>query len=285
MPQTITNQARVSYQFNDRVGSALSNIATAVLNDPLSAAKNSVESEYRPGDTVTFAISFVNSGAALTNVTVTDDLGTYAIGTGEETPLTFVSPALLYINGVYSGNPVAAVSGDSVVFTVPSVPAGANAVIVYNALVNDAAPLAVGSQITNTATISADGLTVDATASNTITAEEYADIRITKAMTPTGVVDGSQITYDFTVYNYGNTEATGIVLTDRFDPAPTGITVFINGDVVDPADYTYAGGLLTLPAGSGTELSLPAATLIQDPVTGEITVVPSTLDITVTGTL
>lgn len=285
MPQTITNQARVSYQFNDQTGSALSNIATAVLTDPLAADKNSIESVYQPGDTVTFVVSFVNSGAALTNVTVTDDLGTYAIGTGEATPLTFAPPALLYINGVFLGTPATTVLDDSVEFTLPSVPAGANAVIIYNAVVNSAAPIAVGSQITNTATISADSLTTDVTASNTITADEFADIRITKAMSPASIVDGSQITYDFTIYNYGNTEATDIVLTDQFDPAPANITVFINGDVVNPADYTYVGGLLTLPAGSGAELSLPAATITQNPVTGEVTVVPSSLDITVTGTL
>lgn len=286
MAQTITNQARLNYLVNDQPGSVLSNIATATLNEPLTVDKNSVESTYRQDDELTFVVSFVNSGrTTLNDVTVTDDLGTYTISGVEVTPLTFAAPALYYVNGVYSGIITPAVNADSIEFTVPTVAAGANVIIIYKARVNDAAPLATASQITNTVTVAADGLNAPVSASNTVTAEEYADVRITKSMTPADVTDGSLITYEFNVFNYGNTEATNIVLIDQFDPAPASITVQLNGDVLNPADYTYVNGLLTLPAGTDLELSLPAATTVRNPATGEITVTPSSLSITVTGIL
>ncbi len=285
MAQTITNQARLNFQYNDQTGSVLSNIATAVLLDPVAVDKNSIESTYRPGDELTFIVSFVNSSAsALTNVVVTDDLGTFDFGTGSVTPLDFVESAVYYVNGIYAGTLTPDVTDDSVSFTIASVAAGANVVIVYKAQVNDSAQFTVGSEITNTVTVTADGLTAEVSASNTVTADEYADVRITKTMVPSSIVDGSLITYEFDIFNYGNTEATNIVLTDQFDPAPTNITVQINGDTIDPGLYTYVNGLLTLPT-DVTTLSLPAAEFTQNPVTGEVTVVPSSVNITVTGIL
>ena len=63
------------------------------------------------------------------------------------------------------------------------------------------------------------------------------------------------------------------------------LTVSIDGTVIPAAEYTYTGGVLTLPNDTGTPLSLPAATVTTDPVTGATVVTPSALTITVTGTL
>jgi hypothetical protein len=50
--------------------------------------------------------------------------------------------------------------------------------------------------------------------------------------------------------------------------------------------YTYVDGVLTFPApGSPDMLTLPAATITQDPITGEVSINPSSLTITVTGVL
>lgn len=284
MAQTITNQARLNFRYNDQNGSVLSNIATAILAEPLVVDKNSIESTYRPGDELTFVVSFTGSSASsLTNVIVTDDLGAYPPGTGTEAPFDFISPAIYYVNGNYAGTLTADMSADGVSFNIPSVAAGAGVVIIYKAGVNENAPIAAGSSITNTASVTADGLSSPVTASSTVTAEDYADVRITKTMTPASVADGDLITYEFDIFNYGNTEATNVVLIDQFDPAPANIMVQINGDTIDPSNYTYVGGLLTLPAGTAELLSLPAAAITQDPVTGEVTIVPSAITITVTG--
>lgn len=287
MAQIITNQASLNYQYNGQTASVLSNIATATLAEALSVEKVSVENVYRFGDELTYSVSVLNgSGSALTGVTVTDDLGTYTPGTFGITPLTFVAPAILFVDGVYAGNITPAVEANRIVFTIPTLAAGSRAQILYKAAVNGNAPLALGSEITNTATVLANGITAPVSDSNTVTVDNYADVTITKTMTPSSVVDGEALTYTFVINNYGNTEATSIVLTDAFDPAPENITVQINGVTVPATDYTYVGGVLTLPAaGSATELSLPAATITQDIATGNVIVTPSSLTVTVTGIL
>lgn len=287
MAQIITNQASLNYQYNGQTASVLSNIATATLAEALSVEKVSVENVYRFGDELTYSVSVLNgSGSALAGVTVTDDLGTYTPGTFGITPLTFVAPAILFIDGVYVGNITPTVEANRIVFTIPTLAAGSRAQILYKAAVNGNAPLALGSEITNTATVLANGITAPVSDSNTVTVDNYADVTITKTMTPSSVVDGEALTYTFVINNYGNAEATSIVLTDAFDPAPENITVQINGVTVPATDYTYVGGVLTLPAaGSATELSLPAATITQDIATGNVIVTPSSLTVTVTGIL
>ena len=79
-----------------------SNIVTGEIVEVLTLTKATLNTSYRPGDTVTYLISVVNSGSApFTSVTVTDDLGAYSFGTETLTPLSFVEgSALLYIDGV-----------------------------------------------------------------------------------------------------------------------------------------------------------------------------------------
>ena len=150
--------------------------------------------------------------------------------------------------------------------------------------INNFAPITEGGEITNTVTATAAGNNTPVSDSNTITADSFADVTITKTMAPSDVSEGDALTYTFVISNYGNAEATDIVLTDAFDPAPQNITVQVNGTVVPTTDYEYANGVLTLPTTPGaTELSLPPATITQDPATGEVIVTPSTLTVTVTG--
>ena len=282
MAQIITNQASVRYRYGATDATALSNIATALLAQPLTVDKSSLETVYRTGEDLTYILSFTNGGStALTNVTLEDTLGTFTIGTTSVTPLTFVPDALLYINGINNGTITPVVSANSITFTVPSLPAQATALILYKVTPNEFAPLVDPASITNTVTANADGLTEAATDSLTVTADQYADVDIIKSMT----TDGSVITYTFDITNAGNAPAEDIVLTDAFDPAPTSITVSVNGTVIPASDYTYAGGVLTLPNATGDVLSLPAATITTDPVTGAVSVTPSSLTVTVVGTL
>jgi len=282
MPQIITNQASLNYQYNGQTATVVSNVASAVLNDPLSISKIAVQDSYRAADVLTYVVSFNNSsGAALTNVTIQDNLGTYDFGTFAVTPLTYLGPALLFIGGVYSGNLTPTVTQDAVTFTIPALASGAQAQIVYRATVNEFAPLLPDATITNTASVTADGITTPATASETVNAESYADVTVNKSMS----TNGNEITYRFVLENFGNTEATNIQLRDAFNPAPDTITVQINGTPISPDDYTYAGGVLTLPADGSSPLSLPPATITQDIATGIVSSVPSTLTVTVVGTL
>ena len=282
----ITNQANLTFNYGTATGSAISNIATATLLDPLSAEKTSVGDTYRAGDTITYVISVLNNGnTTVNNITVTDNLGAYTVGTQTVTPLTYEDPAALYINGVFSSSLSGNVTANGVSFVIPSLASGANALIVYRVTINDFAPLAQGGTITNTATVATATGGNPITVNNIVTVEDYADITIQKEMSPDPVSDGDLLTYTFTITNTGNTEATGVVLTDSFNPAPSAITVSVDGQTVPATDYSYENGLLTLPTGDNFPITVPAATVTQDPVTGNVTITPGTLVITVTGTI
>ncbi len=286
---TIINQASATYTYGAAGnGVASSNVATTELRTTLSAIKSALPRQYRGGERITYLVSVTNSGATqLTNVTVRDNLGgfTPAGGAAAVTPLTYTGPAYLFINGGTPTEITPTVEADGLTFTVPALAAGANAIIEFDATVNDFAPLAVGEEINNVATVTADGINEPVEADETITAEEYADLAIVKTMAPNPVVDGGTITYTFVLYNYGNAAAENVVLSDTFNPAPTGITVTRDGVTVAPDEYNYVGGTLTLPAGTGTPLTVPAATITVDPLTGRETVTPSSVTVVVTGTV
>ena len=284
MPQTITNQASLNYRFNGQSATAISNVASAVLQDPISIQKIALEDSYRAGDVLTYVITVQNSTAtSVNNLQVTDDLGTYPFGTLSITPLTYLGPALLFLNGSFSQNVTPTVTEDSITFTLPTLAPNTTAQWIYRVSANEYAPLITDADITNTATVSAEGFT--ATASDTVETEDYADVTVNKSMSAERTDGGNTVTYQFLIENYGNAEATEVILSDSFNPAPATITVQLNGVTVSPDNYTYTGGVLTLPTGDALALSLPAATITQDITTGAVTVVPSSLTVTVVGTL
>ncbi|MBR0082193.1 MAG: DUF11 domain-containing protein [Clostridia bacterium] len=287
MAVTITNRASLRYTYGAVTETVASNVASTVVNDPLNMTKTSLETAYRAGEAITYIITVTNgTDAALSNVTIEDDLGAYSVSALQTAvPLTYEGPAQLYSDGVFASELTPAVGQDSVSFTIPSIAPGSTATILYKAVPNEYAPMEPDSAITNTATFTpAAGDPITATYS--LPVDTYAAVSIEKEMSPNPVTGGGTIRNTFTILNTGNTEATDLVLSDPFQPALNNLTVSINGTPVAASDYTYVGGVLTLPAeGAATVLSVPAATYTQDPDTGVVSSLPGMTVVTVSGTI
>ena len=273
---TFTNQATLYYNNNVTT----SNVVTGELLEVLTATKTAVSETYGAGDTVSYIISIINSGAVpYTNLTVTDNLGEYSVEN--------VTAVRYYVNGVLQAMPVVA-DASPLTVTGINVPADGNALIVYSATVNEFAPLATDGTINNTVTITGDGLTAPVTASEIITAANEPLLAITKARSPATVVDNSTLAYTFTISNTGNTAAVAtdnVIVTDTFDPILTIQNVTLGGEILtEGIDYTYveATGAFATVAG---RITVPAATYTQDPTTGRIIVEPGVAVLTVTGTV
>lgn len=279
-----TNQAQLRY--GNEV--ANSNITVGEIQEVLAVTKTAVKRTYRQGDTITYIISIVNSGTTeYTGLTLTDDLGRYAFGEGERTPLDYVAGTIHYYrNGVIQTAPTVE-AGPPLVITGISVPAGGNATIVYETRLNVYAPPRIESEITNVVTVSGTCIT-GITATETISAVAEPILSITKSVSPVPVTECGRLTYTFVIQNTGNVPAdptTGVIVTDTFDPILRDLTVTFNGTAwTDPTNYTYdetTGAFATVLG----EVTVPAATYTQDPETGEWTTSPGVSTLIVTGTI
>jgi uncharacterized repeat protein (TIGR01451 family) len=280
-----TNQASLTYRNITRN----SNIATGQILEALSATKSAVTGDYTAGDTVTYVISVVNAGnTPSTAVSITDNLGAYTVGTSTVYPLTYVDGSVkYYVNGVLQASP-AVVAGPPLTVTGITIPAGGNITVIYEAAVNEFAPLVQGASINNTATVNAAGQTTPITVSETVVVRSLSDLTISKSITPETVTENGEITYTFVIQNTGNAEAgtaDNAVINDTFNPVLENITVTYNGTILtEGVNYTYnesTGVFATLPG----QITVPAATYSQDPATGAITTTPGVSVLTVTGTV
>ena len=280
-----SNQATLTYNGN----TTNSNIVYGELLEVLTATKTAVEGTYLPGELVTYVVTLRNTGTtALTGLTVTDDLGGYPFGTGTLYPLTYeVNSVLYYANGILQAAP-AVTAGPPLVISGIAVPAGGDAVIVYQARANSFASPEAGGTIVNTVSITGGGLVTPVTATETVDAQSEPALTITKSISPSQVVDNQQITYTFLIQNTGTTPVVATdnaVVTDTFDPILSNLTVTFDGTAWTQGvqyNYTPATGLFSTNPG---QITVPAATVTQNPATGEYTVTPGTATLTVSGTV
>lgn len=279
-----TNFATLSYSG----GTTDSNTVTGELLEILSVAKSAVADNYTAGDSITYVISLINSGAvALTGLTVTDDLGGYSFGDGTVYPLAYAAGSVrYYINGVLQTAPTVT-AGPPLVISGLNVPAGGNAMLVYEANVTNYAPLAAESDIVNTAAVTGGGLSAPLSATATVNAADGARLSVSKALCPATVTENGQITYTFVISNMGNAAATAAdnaVLSDVFSPILDPIAVTFNGTAwTAGTNYTYdsATGAFATVAG---QIVVPAATYTQN-ADGTWKVIPGTATVSVVGTV
>ena len=280
-----TNQATLTYNGN----STNSNIAYGEILDVLVATKTAVEGSYTPGQLVTYVVTLRNTGGApLAGLVVTDNLGGYDFNGATVYPLTYeVGSVALFANGVPQTAPTVT-AGPPLVFSDITVPADGDVVIVYQARANAYANPAVGGTIDNTVTVTGDGLSAPITATETVNASADPVLSISKSITPAQVVDNDRVTYTFVIQNSGNQAVVATddaAITDTFDPILTALTVTFNGvSWTQGVQYNYneATGLFTTVPG---QILVPAATYVQDPVTGAYTATPGIATLVVTGTI
>ena len=280
-----SNQATLTYNGT----STNSNIAYGEILDVLAVTKTPVEESYSQGETVTYTVALRNTGGnALNNLTLTDDLGGYQFEGNTGYPLDYVeNSVLLYVDGVLQPAP-AVTAGPPLTITGINIPANGDAVIVYQAVANGFANPEVGGFITNTVTVTGEGLSAPITANATVDAATAAALSISKSITPSQVVDNDRVTYTFVIENTGNEAVAATdnaTITDTFNPILTNLAVSFNGTpLTEGTDYTYneATGLFQTLNGTVT---VPAATYTRDAATGEYVLTPGTSTLTVTGTI
>ena len=280
-----SNQAKLTYNGS----STNSNIAYGEILDVLVATKTAVEGSYTPGQLVTYVLTLRNTGnVALTGLTVTDNLGGYLFNGTTVYPLTYEAGSVaMFTNGVPQAAPAVTV-GPPLVFSDIVVPAGGDVVLVYQAQANAYADPALGGTIENRVTVTGDGLSAPITATQIVGVAVEPVLTISKSITPAQVVDNDRVTYTLVIQNSGNKAVVATdnaSITDTFDPILTALTVTFDGAVwTEGVQYNYveATGVFTTVPG---QILVPAATYVQDPVTGMYAATPGIATLVVTGTI
>lgn len=280
-----TNQATLTYTN----GVAVSNTVTGELVEALTLEKTAVTGVYRPGERLTYAVSIRNTAnTPYTGLTVSDNLGAYTFGTGTVVPLSYETDSLLYyVNGALQTTP-SITAGPPLTITGITVPANGNAVLIYAAKANEFASPELEGSITNTVSVTGNGLSDAVTAEETVNASTAAELTVNKAVNPATVVGNGPLTYTFTITNTGPSAITAednATVTDTFNPLLSLTAVTLNGTALtSPTGYTYnaaTGEFATVPG----QITVPAASYTQNTATGRWSVTPGTAVLTVTGTV
>lgn len=281
------NQATISYNGNVTG----SNIVTGEIIEVLSAEKKALRDTYSPDEHSVFVISIVNSGTSdYTGLTLTDDLGAYDFGTppAQLVPMNYTENTITYyVNGALQTAPRV-----SSVFPLTiegiNVPAGGNAIIIYETTLNEYAPLGEDSSITNTVEITGAGLAETVTASYVITPDTAPKLAINKSLSPSAVPENGVINYTFVIQNFGTqpvTEDDTVIFSDTFDPVLNIDTVTFNGNAwTETTDYTYSTDTGEFVSQTG-KITVPPAQYIQNPETGEWSVQPSVSTLIISGNI
>lgn len=281
---SFTNMATLSYSG----GQVNSNVVTGELQEALTVTKTAVAASYVIGETAAYVVTLVNTGStALSGLSISDDLGAYTSGTATVYPLRYEEGTIhYYINGAAQAAPTVT-AGPPLTVSGISVPAGGSTVLVYQTRVSAYASPEVEGEISNTVTVSGGGLATALSASAVTAARLAPQLSISKALSPSVVTENGQLTYTFTIQNFGNVAVTAedtAVITDTFDPILSNLSVSYNGTAwTSPTNYTYDQSTGVFATVSG-QLTVPEASFSQN-ADGSWAVNPGVSTLVVTGTV
>ena len=201
-------------------------------------------------------------------------------------PLTYIDGTVkYYVNGVLQPSAVVT-AGPPLVVSGITVPAGGSVTVVYEAAVNEFAPLDTTSLINNTAIVAGTGITP-------ITAEEEITVESNSrflAITKTQSCSVRKRHTDLYIFNTnsGNVAAdasAGVMLQNVLTAMLSNISVTFNQTAwSSPANYSYNETTGAFATNSG-QITVPAATFTRDEVTGVWNISPGISTLVVTGTI
>lgn len=278
MALQIPNQAIITYQSGQKKQTALSNVTKARKEKPFQVSKQALEEHYDSQDKITYLLFTTNkTPQMLEKITIQDDLGKQ---NNSHAPLTYLANAQLYVEGHRVHDLSVETKKDEVAFTITHLAPHATAIVIYQAAINQYAPLAQNSQITTRSVWSSEDHSDALICTHTLQARPQAHLSITKTMSPNPVTSGQELTCVFQLANSGNIPAEVLTFEDHFDPAPEHLHIYIEGTPLNPEDYDYQQGKLLIHK----KIIVPPAQYEQDSE-GERTLLPGLVHLTVSGPL
>lgn len=289
MSNQFLSAASLSFEYGHQKGFIISNTTNASVQDAITVNKTALTKSYFLNKEIFYCIAIINNKpTTIKNLKISENLGAYSNSSlpseAKFIPLDYSGPSFLYINGAFDSQIIPEIYSDKTIFKVNDLPAYSNILLIYSATVNNKAPISKKSSIINISNITSDEISKPVLCSKKIFVDEKADINIVKYMYPNPALPGELITYNFTIYNYGNTKATNVKLNDTLLPAPNNLNVAVNSKNLPRKDYSYINGTLNIPSyDSNFSISIPPAKFLQDSTTGTFTTSPGVTNIIVSG--
>jgi len=241
-----------AYLTNNENANKSSTVNVTVQGLPNFALAKSVDKSLAgPGDTLTYSITYQNTGSAsASNTVITDNIGSN---------LSFVSA---------TGGGVE--SGGTVTWNIGNVNAGTSSSVTLKLRI--VSPLARNSvsQVTNTASISATS--VSSINSNTSTTTvSYPDLSISKTVDSTLINAGNTMTYTIIVTNTSFASAVGTIL---YDSIPSNTSYVTNSTYLNSTPVTDISGTSALVTGvtigtltTGQSVTIQFSVSVNSPIT------------------
>lgn len=290
MSNKISNTTSLTFEYaHGEASSHLQMSTTAMMSEEIDISLVSLEKNYYQNEPITYITAINNNNnSKIENPTITSNLGSYEKKTSKDfthiTPLDYVGPSYLYINGVFQNQIEPEIESDKITFKPTSIPEKSTALIIFKTMANQFPPLSLNSKIENKISLKLPDSQNTFKISHTLPIAEKAILKICKNISPQFFSRGETIEYSINLYNYGNVAAENVKITDTFDPAPTLTNIKINGKDISSADYSYINGVFNLPIyGSNLNITVPSAEFETENNSCQISIRPGVTNIIIKG--